>query len=82
MPSKRKFHKTVLTVTVLSEEPISPDIDLADVAHEIIEGDWSGDWGITEAQEVDAKTIAKLLREQGSDPEFFGINDEGDDVNG
>jgi hypothetical protein len=42
----RKFYKTVITVTVLSEDgPISMETDLDVVAHQIIHGDWiHGDW--------------------------------------
>lgn len=80
MPSDRKFYKTVVTVTVLSEEPLCRGTDLKDIAHQIIEGDWSGEVDVGNSKEVTASEVAKLLEEQGSDPGFFRLDSEGNDV--
>lgn len=44
----------------------------------------SGDWSLgtlsVEGTEVDGPTIAKLLDKQGSDPEFFGLDMDGNDL--
>jgi hypothetical protein len=81
MPSKRKFYKTEITLTVLSEDPIR-DVNLDSlevIVDECINGEYSGDVkSVTEA--VDAKRMAELLREQASEPEFFQINDDGEDL--
>ena len=71
------FWKTVYTVTVLSEDrPLETD-DLNEVAYAIIEGDCSGQVEITETTKVDGPTMARLLEEQGSDPGFFMLNEDG-----
>lgn len=80
MPSNRKFYKTVVTVTILSEDPVNQNIDLGGINHQITDGDWSGEVAMGESQKVTASEVAKLLEEQGSDPSFFGLDSEGNDV--
>lgn len=71
----RKFFKTTITITVLSEdEPISPDSSLDDVIYEITEGNCSGDYEVSDVQELSPEETAKALIEQGSDPSFFELN--------
>lgn len=77
----RTFHKTVITVTVLSERFYDPKFNLANVEYDITFGDCSGSWEVTSREEVDAETMARLLEAQGSDPAFFGIG-EGEDEKG
>jgi hypothetical protein len=82
----RKFYKTVITVTVLSEDgPISMETDLDVVAHQIIHGDWiHGDWsGKIEndgGTELTPKEMADEALKQGSDPGFFGLDEDGNEV--
>ena len=78
--SKRKFYRTVFTVEVLSEEPIRPDIDLVDLAYEITDGHASGRMDITEGKVLTGPQAAVALKAQGSDPEFFQLNDKGEDI--
>lgn len=79
MPKKPKFFKTTFTVTVLSEGPFGDWENLHDVAYAIDEGDCSGH--IAEKTEVmTPKEAAKALQEQGSDPEFFQLDAEGNDI--
>lgn len=75
----RKFHVRKVTVTVLSEDPI-PEVELSDLGHQIVEGDWSGQvtWGSD--MEIDGRKAAKALQKQGSDPEFFGLDSKGNDA--
>ncbi len=71
----RAFYQTMIFVQVLSQEPVPDTVSLAGVAREIVSGDYSG----KEARvttEVDGPTMAKLLKEQGSDPSFFGLTEE------
>lgn len=77
--SNRKFYRTVYTVEVLSEEPVG-EMSLADLDYEITEGHSSGRFLSTENEEVDGKKMAELLKAQGTDPEFFQLNDEGEDI--
>lgn len=78
--TKRKFHKTVIQVTILSEEPFYEEWDLEDVRRSIEEGECSGKCEEVSREEVDGKTMAKLLLEQGSDPEFFNLTEAGEDA--
>jgi len=80
MPSDRKFYKTTVTVTILSEEPISRGVELNDIAHQITLGDWSGEVDVGSPREVTARQVAALLKEQGSDPGFFTLDSDGNDA--
>jgi hypothetical protein len=79
MPSERKFHRTVYQIEVLSEEPM-PDISLNDLAYEIIDGHCSGVFSEVSSDVVNATQIVALLKNQGSDPEFFMLDKNGEDV--
>jgi len=83
MPTKisgRKFYRRVITIEVLSEEEVDETISLSQLEYAITDGDCSGNikWG--ESQIVDGKKMAKLLIKQGSDPEFFMLNNKGEDI--
>ena len=74
-----KFYRTVVTVEILSDEPIgSPS--LQEIDHQIMEGDWSGQYHVDSVTVLSPKEMAEALIEQGSDPEFFGLNDDGEKV--
>ena len=76
---KRTFCRTIITIEVLSEGPY--DIQtLQQLERDIIDGDCSGKWDVTACQEVDGPTMAKLLREQHSDPAFFCLHPNGTDL--
>ena len=80
MPSARKFYHTVLQTEVLSEEPFQWE-NLEDVEHHITDGGCSGRTIATiDNKEKTGPEIAKLLLSQGTDPEFFGLTDAGEEV--
>jgi hypothetical protein len=68
------FYKTVVEVTILSEEPYDI-IDLDQIHYDITFGDCSGQCNIKSSEEVSAEEMKKLLKTQGSDPSFMGLND-------
>lgn len=79
MMSKRKFYEHAISFIVLSEEShIGNDL------RAIIDGAETGDLSRSDhahtIREVDAVEIAKLLIAQGSDPEFFGVNENGEEI--
>jgi hypothetical protein len=80
MADSRKYFKTVYTYEVLSEEPIPGDLGFARVVEETSEGDYSGRMLSEEETVIDGPTMAKLLMEQGSDPEFFMLDETGKDL--
>ena len=79
--SKREFYRTVIQVEILSEEPLNREMDLYEIANEITDGHSSGRVKTTVDNQVrSGKQMAKLLLEQGSDPEFFRLNEDGTDI--
>ncbi len=72
-----RYHKTTITVEVLSREPLPATVTLAGLHEGITFGEWSG-YITHEAEEIDAKQACQELRElHQSDPEFLGITHEG-----
>ena len=73
--SDRKFYKTVVCVTVLSEdEPWSGDLSW--LSYDVTEGDCVGAGVDVSSEEVTAERMVTLLEEAGSDPSFFDIEEE------
>jgi hypothetical protein len=79
MSDTKKYWRTVVKVTVLSEHQPVGDADLETIAREIVTGDWSGETKVLEQIEITADEMAKELIAQGSDPGFFGLEDNGID---
>jgi hypothetical protein len=80
MASKRTFYRTVLQVVVLSETPYN-ETSLSQIAEDITEGSQVGRVTITsENEEMNAKTAVVLLKEAGSEAEFFQLTNNGDDL--
>jgi hypothetical protein len=78
--SPRKFFRTTIVVQVLSEDaPIEFD-DLSEVDHMITGGDCSGIFKVLKSERVEPKAMARMLMKQGSEPEFFGLDSKGCDV--
>ena len=71
-------HKTTITVTVFSREPIvipSDGHDLYDpllgIIHEMTEGDMIGDWTVSGATTVEGEDLRAQLVSIGNDGGFF-----------
>ena len=80
MMSPRKFYRTVLTVEILSETPYN-ETDLAQVAVDIDEGEQVGKVSVSSSnEEMTGKVCAVLLKDAGSDPSFFMLDNNGNDV--
>lgn len=80
MPSKRRFYKTILQVEVLCEESPYEWDSLASVAHDITNGGCSGRVKEISSQRLNGQQAAKALQDQGSDPEFFQLDKNGNDL--
>ena len=80
MPTKRKFHKTTITVVILSEEAVPDFMSLEAIAHEGDTGSFVVDHKQSAAVELDGKAAADALGELRSEPEFFELDDEGNDL--
>lgn len=78
MAKKRKFYKTVVTVTVLSEDYApNEDCDLESIAYHIRDGNWSGEVEMGKPIRLTGKQTAEELTKQGSDPGFFSLDEKG-----
>ncbi len=78
--SQRKFYRTVVQAEVLSGSPIS-QVDLAALHYMITEGDCSGQVRTVLQEELNGKQAAEALLNQASDPSFFSLTENGDDIN-
>jgi len=80
--SQRKFYKRTITFEILSESELPVDMTLEEVDAACF-GDNSYASGITRNQKdevICARTAARLLGEHGSDTEFFGLTEDGEDT--
>lgn len=80
MSSQREFYKTTYEVVVLSEGPMDSDYDLGNVHYAIVRGDCSGRFMLKKSEPVSGEEMARLLVSQGSDPEFLGLDELGNDL--
>lgn len=76
----RKFYKTPIVVTVLSEEPIPDTMSLEEISREAMEGDYSFEWIRGKEKVLNGKQAARALRKQASEPSFFRLTSAGDDL--
>jgi len=79
------FHKVVVQFEVLCPNDEARDsihnASLADIHHMTMDGDCSGRFLEASADEkLSPEEAAKALIEQGSDPEFFGIDENGNQI--
>jgi hypothetical protein len=68
-----------MTIEILSEEDIS-DLSLGAIGYEIQCGDCSGEIIKKESEVVTSQEMAKLLINQSSDPAFFGLDENGEEI--
>jgi hypothetical protein len=80
LKNTKKYYKTVVKVEVLSESPIA-ELSLSELDYEITNGNWSGEVLYGSPKVLNGKEMAKALEKQGSAPEFFMIDENGEDVN-
>lgn len=79
--AKKKLYKSVLRVEILSEEPFPESVSLEDVKYEITDGHCSGilNWETHNSEIVGAEASKEVLN-QGTDPEFFQMDEEGNEI--
>jgi len=80
--SKRKFFRSKVIVEILSEEPLNPAMSLSDIQYYTDEGDGCGRTQDMEVEELNAQEAVSALKEFGSEPAFFSLNDAGEDLEG
>lgn len=82
MPQKKPVYRTIIQFEVLSEEPLDGTETIADLVSETYDGSMSGrclENRLTNEKLV-GKAAVKAIKEQGSDPAFFGIDDDGYEI--
>lgn len=78
---KKTIYRSVISFEILSEEPIPSDMTLGDIDYECDEGSYSGMHEYTvQNKPVKGKKAVKLIRAQKSDPGFFMMDDEGNEL--
>ena len=80
MASNRKFHRYVFRYEVLSEDPMDYEPSLSDLQHLTYDGPCSGRMLEPEHAVLNGKQAADALIEQASEPGFFQLDAEGNDV--
>ena len=76
----KKIYKTIVQVEILSDEPyIVGSID--DIARDISSGGESGYSEVIEDRiELSGKKAVKEIKKHGSDPEFFSMDEDGNEI--
>ena len=76
---KKKYYRTIIQIEVLSEDPYGYE-SLSQTAYDIEEGECSGDVKVLKTEAISGKEMAEALTAQGSDPEFFQLDEEGNPI--
>lgn len=76
----RKFYKTVISIEVLSEEPIPEGMELSAIYQEAIDGSYSMRELQHEETELNGEQTVSALAAQGSCCDFFSLTLDGNDV--
>ena len=76
----KQFYKTIYEIEILSEYELPGWMSVEQIAYEITSGGCSAAFNHIKTQKLSGKECAKELMNQGSDPEFFGIDENGDDL--
>jgi len=75
----RKFYRAIFQIELLADEPIE-DMSLEDIHYNMTEGQMSGCFTRIKTQEITSKQMTKRLINQGSSPEFLGLDEKGKDT--
>lgn len=75
--NKPQFYKTIITVTMLTDDGPAEPLSLAQAEYMLREGGWTGEWITTECMPVTPQEMVKLMNLVGSDPDFFQLDGDG-----
>jgi len=78
--TSRTFYKKTFQIDVLSEEPIPDNVMLADINYNIVYGNWCGKFTERSGMELDGIAVVEELEALGSEPGFFMLDDNGNDL--
>lgn len=78
---QKQIYRSVFQLEVLSEEPIEDDENMGALYDQTINGDYSGKTTtILLNQTLKGMEAVKYTLEQGSDPEFFNMDKNGNEI--
>ena len=78
--AKKTIYKTIIRVEVLSDSPIG-DVDMQTIVNETENGDWSGkNYTVIQDKPLTGKKAVDAVLEQGSDTEFFQMDEDGNEL--
>jgi len=82
MPNTNKFagQRQLITLEFLTNDRFSGDEDVEGLLYRAINDDLSMTEVTRSIEDVDGPTLARLTIAQGSDPEFFGLTEDGTPV--
>lgn len=79
--AKKTIYRNTFKVTILSDEMLTGDENLADLHQQMIYGDWSGVLeDIKRNEPLKGMQAVKAVQDQGSDPEFFRMDKQGNEL--
>lgn len=77
----RKFYRSVFTLEVLSKEPIPDNMNLMEMVHETVIGDYNGSMLAQDLNvEINGKEAATRLILSSSDAGFFQLDANGNEI--
>ncbi len=80
MTSKRQFHRYEILIRVLTEDPIPSSMSLKDIIDEATTGGYNMSLERKVGTQINGPVAAKYLKSQGTEPEFFNLDSEGNDL--
>lgn len=79
---QKKLYRTIIRFEILSEEKIGDGLSLSDIDEMTTNGHCSGRFLKSEEQDkiIKGKAAADATKAQGSDPEFFQMDENGNEL--
>lgn len=78
----KTIYKTTIKVEILTDEPVDfGQESLKSICYEMDEGEWSGKIDIVKQNtQLKGKKAVSEVKKQGSDPSFFNLDEDGNDL--
>lgn len=79
--TKRKFYRTKITFSVLSDEPIPEECTEMSIIQDTMDGPLLHEWNTErEVTELNGQEAADACHVASSTPDFFMLDDDGNDT--
>jgi len=78
---KKTLYRTVIQLEIISETPIEHSMSVSEMQRECDDGEFSGSTDTVISNEpISGKAAAAKVIEQGSDTEFFNMDEDGNEI--